>query len=128
MTRPTVDMMEALRLTRQGKLAEAMAVLQGASPAAEAAPSRATSKATVIDMMPPSEQSGSAWTVVPTAAESASSPRRDTGQPPASMRNVVFDRLRHPHMAAERRGADDCGMTSPTLPAGATFREPRLCQ
>jgi hypothetical protein len=32
--RPSVDMMEALRLTRQGRLEEAMAVLRGAAPAA----------------------------------------------------------------------------------------------
>ena len=37
MIRPTVDMMEALRLTRQGKLEEAMAVLRGAPPVEEAA-------------------------------------------------------------------------------------------
>ena len=36
MIRPNVDMMEALRLTRQGRLQEAMAVLRGASPAGEA--------------------------------------------------------------------------------------------
>jgi len=35
--RPNVDMMEALRLTRQGRLKEAMAVLQGASPGDAAA-------------------------------------------------------------------------------------------
>jgi hypothetical protein len=36
MIRPGVDMMEALRLTRQGRLEEAMAVLRGALPASEA--------------------------------------------------------------------------------------------
>ena len=87
MTRPTVDMMEALRLTRQGKLEEAMAVLRGAPPAAEAAPGRATGTATVIDMVPPSDQSGSAWTAAPTGGGS----RR---QPTSRRRNVVFDRLR----------------------------------
>jgi len=110
MTRPTVDMMEALRLTRQGKLEEAMAVLRGAPPAAEAAPGRATGKATVIDMVPPSDQSGSAWTAAPTG-EAA----------PASVRDVVFDRLHHPQKAAERQGVGLRGTTSPTLPDGATF-------
>ena len=40
MIRPNVDMMEALRLTRQGRLQEAMAVLRGASPASEASAKR----------------------------------------------------------------------------------------
>src|SRR4030095_12607354 len=40
MIRPTVDMMEALRLTRQGRLEEAMAVLRGVPPVAEAATSQ----------------------------------------------------------------------------------------
>ena len=112
MTRPTVDMMEALRLTRQGKLEEAMAVLRGAPPAAEAAPGRTTGNATVIDMVPPSDQSGSAWTAAPTG---------EAAPAPASVRDVVFDRLRHPQKAAERRGAGLGRTTSPALPAGATF-------
>ena len=37
MIRPGVDMMEALRLTREGRLEEAMAVLQGAPPAERSA-------------------------------------------------------------------------------------------
>jgi len=112
LTRPTVDMMEALRLTRQGKLEEAMAVLRGAPPAAEAAPGRATSKATVIDMVPPSDQSGSAWTAAPTG---------EAAPAPTSVRTAVFDRLRPPDSAAERRGVGLRGTSSPTLPAGATF-------
>ena len=62
MIRPTVDMMEALRLTRQGKLEEAMAVLRCVPPAEEAATSHpAAGKETpIIDMVPPSGQTGSA--------------------------------------------------------------------
>jgi poly(hydroxyalkanoate) depolymerase family esterase len=96
-------MMEALRLTREGKLKEAMAVLQGTPPAAEAASGPATGKATVIDMVPPSAGNGSAWT--------AASTSRDTGTAPASVRTVAFDRLRQP----------ESGKTSSGLPAGATF-------
>lgn len=55
MIRPTVDMMEALRLTRQGKLEEAMAVLRGGTTVAEATSSRATDKASIIDMVRPAD-------------------------------------------------------------------------
>ena len=56
MIRPSVDMMEALRLTRQGKLEEAMAVLRGASPASERSDKREANEVTepVLDMVPPS--------------------------------------------------------------------------
>ena len=121
MTRPTVDMMEALRLTRQGKLGEAMAVLQGVPPVAEAAPGRATGKATVIDMVPPSGQSGSAWTAAPAGAESGPAPCRDPGLAPASVRSAFFDRLRRPEKAVERRGVGLREPEPPVLPAGATF-------
>ena len=76
MIRPNVDMMEALRLTRQGRLQEAMAVLQGASPgeaAAGAAKEKAqAATATVLDMVPPSRETGKAWTMPRTGTASAS--------------------------------------------------------
>lgn len=112
MTRPAVDMMEALRLTRQGKLGEAMAVLRGAPPAAKAAPGRAPEKATVIDMVPPSGPSGSAWTAAPAGPEAGSAPRADTSAAPGSVRGALLDRLRRPKGTADPR---------PALPAGATF-------
>ena len=65
MMRPNVDMMEALRLTRQGRLQEAMAVLQGAPVVDEAAtpgPQARERMATVLDMVPPSSETGNAWT------------------------------------------------------------------
>ena len=66
---PHIDMMEATRLTREGKLAEAMAILQGgrnslhpsaAPEEGEAAKSRSFASA-FIDMVPPSS-GGGAWT------------------------------------------------------------------
>jgi len=111
MIRPSVDMMEALRLTRQGKLEEAMAVLQGVPPVADAAPSRAPEKATVIDMVPPSGASGKAWTVAPSGAKSDPAPDRETGPASASVHGAFFDRLRRP----------ESGRTSKALTAGATF-------
>jgi poly(hydroxyalkanoate) depolymerase family esterase len=104
-------MMEALRLTRQGKLEEAMAVLRGVSPAAEAAPTRPTGNATIIDMVPPSDRSGSAWTAAPAGAEPGAAPSSDKAPTKASARGAFFDRLRRPQSATP----------SPMPPAGATF-------
>ena len=63
------DMMEATRLTREGRLEEAMALLQGTrvttSPATVAgdAPEPTGRRAsTLIDMVPPTSTSGGAWT------------------------------------------------------------------
>ncbi|GEP54637.1 esterase [Reyranella soli] len=74
MIRPNVDMMEALRLTRQGRLQEAMAVLHGASPG-DAAAGAAKEKeqaatATVLDMVAPSRETGNAWTMPRTGTAS----------------------------------------------------------
>ncbi len=58
-----IDMNEATRLTRQGRLAEAMALLQGALRPAEEARTpvgNCSDDATVIDMQPPAE-AGGAW-------------------------------------------------------------------
>lgn len=62
MIRPRVDMTEALRLTRQGRLAEAMAVLRGAPSLDESATARQASDvtATVLDMVSPTRESADA--------------------------------------------------------------------
>jgi poly(hydroxyalkanoate) depolymerase family esterase len=77
MIRPGVDMMEALRLTRQGRLQEAMAVLRGASPVSEGSvePEAGEGTAPLFDMVPPSGETGSAWTAPPTGARSDATPR-----------------------------------------------------
>ena len=125
MTRPTVDMMEALRLTRQGRLEEAMAVLRGAPPAAEAAPGRGDGTATVIDMVPPSDQSGSAWTAPPTAR------RRRRPQPRTARRGVRSQcRLRSlapPDRAANARRGRSRNDTTGAARRG-DVRKPRLRQ
>ena len=71
--RPMFDMMEATRLTREGRLTEAMAVLQGARPHADAtttapdgdhhAEAHQTNGGALLDMVPPSKQTGSSWTL-----------------------------------------------------------------
>ena len=121
MIRPSVDMMEALRLTQQGKLQEAMAVLRGVPPVAEAASKRTTGKATVIDMVPPSCLTGSAWTAPPTGPESDATHLGDAGPTLASVSGGFLDLLRHPKKAGERQGVAARAIRPPVLPAGATF-------
>ena len=71
--KPNIDMLEATRLTREGRLAEAMAILQGGLPGAnpstdlkqcrqemQASAQRGIA-ARIIDMVPPSS-GGGAWT------------------------------------------------------------------
>jgi poly(hydroxyalkanoate) depolymerase family esterase len=110
-------MMEALRLTRQGKLEEAMAVLRGGPAVAEAASSRATDKASVIDMVRPADPNAGAWTAAQGGTESSAAARQDT----ASARSVLFDGLGYPKRAADRQAVGVRGQRPLTLPAGATF-------
>jgi poly(hydroxyalkanoate) depolymerase family esterase len=122
--RPSVDMLEALRLTRQGRLQEAMDVLRGALSVSEGPIEREANEGTasVIDMVPPSRATGSAWTAPPTGARSDATQRGDVG-PPTSMPGGFLDRLRKLDIAGERDGVTGRSMKSPTvpLPAGARF-------
>ena len=82
MIRPNVDMMEALRLTREGRLQEAMAVLQGASPGDAAAGAakekeRVATPPAVLDMVQPSSETGDAWTVPRSGPASGTATRPD---------------------------------------------------
>ena len=97
MIHPGVDMMEALRLTREGRLEEAMAVLRGdAVPVAEATVKREADRGTapVLDMVPPSLETGSAWTAPPTRAASDATQRGDDASRPTSTLGGFLDRLR----------------------------------
>ncbi len=66
-----IDMAEATRLTREGRLEEAMAILRGARPGAtvakgdtggKAGPKRARAARPILDMVPPSPGTGGVWT------------------------------------------------------------------
>jgi poly(hydroxyalkanoate) depolymerase family esterase len=117
-TRSMNDMLEATRLTRAGRLDEAMAVLRGAlagaaaSPAAdEARPSGRSSP--VLDMVPPSPATGGAWTAP------------QPGEANAALRGMLDDRLAQDGAA---RALD--GLAGPALgraplpvPDGARFDE-----
>ncbi len=107
MTRPNVDMMEALRLTREGRLQEAMAVLQGAPSGGAASGDRkeAAESGTVLDMVAPSAANGQAWSVPPAG-------------PSPSLRGGFLDRLRK--LTGEGGVASGDRMGS-GVPAGARF-------
>jgi poly(hydroxyalkanoate) depolymerase family esterase len=67
--RPKFDMMEATRLTREGRLAEAMVVLRELLPSAHpssfanaTAPRRSERTPSTLDMVPPSIATGASWT------------------------------------------------------------------
>lgn len=97
------DMMEATRLTREGRLEEAMALLQGrrgpattraaARSDAPDAPGRGASS--LIDMVPPSAASGGAWTSPPRAAPAPGGTGAPSPERPAILRGLM-DRLGAP--------------------------------
>jgi len=61
-----INMLEVTRLTRDGRLAEAMAILRGMvpteSPSSSAGDMQPASKAATIEMVAPSLLTGKAWT------------------------------------------------------------------
>jgi len=115
--RSHIDMMEALRLTRQGRLEEAMAVLRGASPGRADANQQQSKdgKLTVLEMVPPSSETGNAWTVLPRESAAIFHP------PPARRR--FFDRL--PTLRGDGGGAAGLGRKPPNVevPSGARFED-----
>ena len=125
MIRPGVDMMEALRLTRQGRLEEAMAVLRGALPVSEGSAKREANEGTapVLDMVPPSMATGSAWTAPPTGAASDATQRGDLGPRSPPTPGGFLDRLRKLDITAGREGVAGRTIKSATvvLPLGAKF-------
>ena len=133
MIRPGVDMMEALRLTREGRLQEAMAVLRGgAAPVGEGSVEREAGNGTapVLDMVPPSMETGSAWTAPPTRPAAEATQRADNGSRPPSAPGGFLDRLRRfdlPHGmgACSRRAEAGEGCSSSR---GSDVRDLRLCQ
>jgi poly(hydroxyalkanoate) depolymerase family esterase len=62
-----INMLEVTRLTRDGRLDEAMALLRGATPGAQSPSSEGTTQpgteAPFIDMVPPSSLTGGSWTL-----------------------------------------------------------------
>ncbi len=127
--RSKIQMLEATRLTREGRLHEAMAVLRGAlagapgSPVADEAPDRTPP---VLDMVPPSPATCDAWTVRQSGEANAASTRISMSRTrlPDALRGFL-DRL------AQGGGAHGLdGLAGPTvvraplpMPDGAQFDE-----
>ena len=125
--RSPVDMVEATRLTREGKLQEAMAVLRGALAGARRSagadkPERETDarRPTLVDMVPPSTETG-AWTAPPFEGFAAQS--GDGVHPRAPTPRSILDRLRALGSRIELDGlVARPGRPRPVpLPEGATF-------
>jgi poly(hydroxyalkanoate) depolymerase family esterase len=125
MIRPGVDMMEALRLTREGRLQEAMAVLRGGSaPAAAGSVKKEADNgmAPVLDMVPPSLETGSAWTAPPTRPASEARQYEDDGSRSTSTPGGFLDRLRKFDLPGGwERAAGALKPAKVVVPPGATF-------
>jgi poly(hydroxyalkanoate) depolymerase family esterase len=139
--KPTIDMLEATRLTREGRLAEAMAVLRGelSGTNPSSAPSDGEGEASkrpsapfsrIIDMVPPSS-GGGAWTppkfdsshFTPKAFDSLAGGSGQT-QVPEALRGFL-DRLGQPGSAFSLDGlVGPIPARAPApLPEGARFEE-----
>jgi poly(hydroxyalkanoate) depolymerase family esterase len=123
---PKIDMLEATRLTRAGRLKEAMAVLRGATPAAATDPfpngeARQRSGPTpgVLALLPPRSATG-AWTAAKSAEPAGPAGRLRKPQIPQALRGLL-DRMRQPGAAP---GLDGLLRPAPApLPDGARFDE-----
>jgi poly(hydroxyalkanoate) depolymerase family esterase len=122
---PMFNIMEATRLTREGRLSEAVALLQsarvsvGATATAPDGDHCAEGRETnaLLDMVPPSKQTGRAWTVPPFGEGVASIQRNDT-------KRQVLDRMLNRGWATRLEPMHDRGVAPALpLPEGARFDE-----
>jgi poly(hydroxyalkanoate) depolymerase family esterase len=128
--RSKIDMMEATRLTREGRLDEAMAVLRGALAGAPSSPVAGDAQPSVrtppmLDMVPPSPATG-AWTAPQSGGTAAAPPRSGMSRPriPETLHGML-DRL---GQGGAARGLDGLrgravGRAPLPVPDGARFDE-----
>ncbi|WP_046866276.1 extracellular catalytic domain type 1 short-chain-length polyhydroxyalkanoate depolymerase [Microvirga massiliensis] len=130
-----IDMVEATRLTREGRLEEAMAVLRGVLPSAPASASPSDTKggaaqtkreASILDMVPPPPGSPGSWTAPPTGGEPCVDRPERLGptQVPEALRDLMK------RMAQSGTSAGLNGLVRPAadrpkvpVPDGARFEE-----
>jgi poly(hydroxyalkanoate) depolymerase family esterase len=131
--RSKIDMMEATRLTREGRLEEAMAVLRGVLPCAPPSnsvddpPQRPSGRTPpILDMLPPSMATGGSWTSSQFSEVPSARRRRRASQPqiPEVLRGFL-DRL---EKLGSARGLDGLvglavGRVRVPPPEGAQFEE-----
>jgi poly(hydroxyalkanoate) depolymerase family esterase len=119
---PMIDMREATRLTREGRLTEAMALLQGtSSPKAETGAAGArhdgfADGAEILDMQPPVDAGGT-WTAV-----SRRPPRRESDigtASPSRGRGHLFQKVLRPAFDQDASGKTSAASPSPV--SGARF-------
>jgi poly(hydroxyalkanoate) depolymerase family esterase len=135
---PKIDMMEATRLTREGRIEEAMAVLRGALSGApptasasdlrsDAQQNRPAHRPPILDMVPPSIATGASWTAPQSNQAHPSGLSASMGQPQIleALRGFV-DRMG----PLGRCGQDGQGAAAPAqgrvplpVPDGARFDE-----
>jgi poly(hydroxyalkanoate) depolymerase family esterase len=131
--RSMIEMMEATRLTREGRLAEALAILRGSL--LDNHRSNVVDDATlppcartpgVLDMMPPSTETGDAWTALQSSAAQTAGGRKGMGRlpGPAALRRS-FDRLGQLGAALRLDGqvGPAVGRAPVHVPAGARFEK-----
>jgi poly(hydroxyalkanoate) depolymerase family esterase len=134
---PKIDMIEATRLTREGRLEDAMAVLRGALPGAPSSTGADDIEADTrnkparralpfLDMVPPSPGTGGVWTSP--SPEEPSFASRSSGTGPAKMPEALRDLMDRMGSALPTGGLG--GMPGPTtgrisiaVPQGAKFEE-----
>jgi poly(hydroxyalkanoate) depolymerase family esterase len=134
--RPMFDMLEATRLTREGRLADAMAVLRGAGPGAaatttahngihDAEPRERNRTSVLLDMVPPSKDTGGSWTMPPFGEGGTAAQRDSIRRPLSEASAAVLDRVRRRGSASGFERMLDRGLkpATPSLPEGARFEE-----
>lgn len=120
-----IDVLEATRLTRQGRLEEAMSVLRdGLSGAPDTdRPADADAGSQTVDLVPPSPETGGAWTA-PAATKTSAPVLVDHGTArPASWLDGMLDLVLDAGPSARVKARGPRVGTQAPVPEGARFEE-----
>lgn len=119
-----IDVLEATRLTRQGRLEEAMTVLRDGlsnSPDTDR-PAEADAGTPIVDLVPPSPETGSAWTA-PAATTAAPVHVDHVAARPASWLDGMLDLVLDASPSARLKARRPRVATQVPVPEGASFEE-----